>query len=396
MKLSSLIRILFIGTTLLSVSGQGRGRDREVDAGQGRGEGQNRDREENGGRGQGRNRDREEENGGRGQGQNRDREEENGGRGQGRNRDREEENEEPDRGRDQVEDEGRGQGRDREEDDEGLDDDKCWTCEQSSGCFECLSKSDNADGTMTVEIDFSGCKNEANIGWACCTGSNGPDGVFQEGDCDVPDSGCFGTNNRGRNPDGSKCENVSAMFVVVPSDASSVVINTHDGLTGNDAVPAVGADPMCAGQEFQGGRCAKRNSGITSHCLETIDLSRCPSSLPLPSPAPTPSPSVVKVSTVAPTTRGTETNEVTPMPTTLIPTGMPVATTLSPTAATDTHTSTPSSVTVTTSSPTEASDIPSLVPRSDAPSDVPTSFPTSNNNNETLGEDEEDEDEEDN
>jgi hypothetical protein len=237
---------------------------------------------------------------------------------------------------------------------------------------------------MTVEIDFSGCKNEANIGWACCTGSNGPDGVFQEGDCDV--SVCFGTNNRDRNPDGPKCENVSTMFVVVPSDAAAVVINTHDGLTGNDAVPAVGADRMCAGQEFQGGRCAKRNSGLTSHCLETIDLSRCPASLPLPSPAPTPTPSVV-VSTAAPTAVVTETNELTPMPTTVIPTGTPVATTLSPT--TRSPTSTPSSA---TDSPTEASDIPSLVPGSDAPSDVPTSFPTATNN-ETLGEDEEDEDE---
>ncbi len=169
----------------MSVSGQGRGRDREV----------------NGEQGQGRNREEDEE----------------PGREQGRNRDR---NEDERAGRNREENEGRGQDREEDDEDVGLDDDdKCWPCEQSSGCFECLSKSDNADGTITVEIDFSGCKNEANIGWACCTGSSGPDGVFQEGDCDVPDSGCFGTNNRARNPDGSKCENVSTMFFVVPSDA---------------------------------------------------------------------------------------------------------------------------------------------------------------------------------
>ena len=77
--------------------------------------------------------------------------------------------------------------------------------------------------------------------------------------------------------DGPKCEGVSSMFLLVPSEATSVVINTHDGRTGNDASPAIGADPMCAGREFQGGRCAKKDSGMTSHCLETIDLSSCPS-----------------------------------------------------------------------------------------------------------------------
>ncbi|GAX23326.1 hypothetical protein FisN_27Lh100 [Fistulifera solaris] len=174
-------------------------------------------------------------------------------------------------------------------------DDKCWTCEQSSGCFECLGISDNGDGTAMIELDFSDCKDADTIGWACCTGSMGPDDEFNSGACEVPPSGCFGKKNRSRDPDGGsvKCEGVSTMFLLVPSDATSVVINTHDGRTGNDASPAVGADPICAGREYQGGRCAARDNSVTAHCLETIDLSTCPTMDSLPMTAvPTPSPSV--------------------------------------------------------------------------------------------------------
>lgn len=180
----------------------------------------------------------------------------------------------------------RGRDRDRPRD----NDNKCWSCAPSPGCFECLSLSDNNDGTSTVELDFSQCKDADTIGWACCTGTNGPDNEFIPGDCEVPDGGCFDKNSRARDPkdDTAKCEGVSTMLLVLPSDATSVVINTHDGRTANDAFPAVGADPMCAGREFQGGRCATRDNSITAHCLETIDLSTCPSTDSLPT-TPTPS-----------------------------------------------------------------------------------------------------------
>ena len=170
----------------------------------------------------------------------------------------------------------------------------CWTCGQSpgSGCFECLSKSDNGNGTSTVELDFSGCKQD-DISWTCCTGSTGIDGVFDAGACDVPESGCFGKNNMASDPDGVKCEDVSIMFVLVPSDAVSVTINTHDGATRNNASPAVGADPMCAGQRYQGGRCATRTNSVTAHCLETIYLSTCPSITPAPSPKASSDPTLV-------------------------------------------------------------------------------------------------------
>ncbi len=68
----------------------------------------------------------------------------------------------------------------------------------------------------------------------------------------MPDSGCFGKGNFAFDPEPGtpKCEEVSIMFVLVPSDAVSVTINTHNGAARNNALPPVGADPVSAGQAY--------------------------------------------------------------------------------------------------------------------------------------------------
>lgn len=42
----------------------------------------------------------------------------------------------------------------------------CWTCNQSPGCFECISKINNSNGTYTIELDFRTAKETILVGRA--------------------------------------------------------------------------------------------------------------------------------------------------------------------------------------------------------------------------------------
>ncbi|GAX23325.1 hypothetical protein FisN_27Lh099 [Fistulifera solaris] len=259
----------------------------------------------------------------------------------------------------------------------------CWTCDQSPGCFECVSKANNGNGTSTVKLDFSGCKGD-DISWACCTGSTGPDNEFNAGECDVPDLGCFGKDDLATDPEGPKCETVSTMFVLVPSDAVSVTINTHDGAIRNSAVPPIGADPICAGEQYQGGRCATRNNRVTAHCLETIDLATCPADHPSIFLSEAPSKPVTKSPSISPTNVPTTTPSAQPTPIqtkspTLSPSNIPSAEpTLSPTKPPTVSPSiVPSSLShVPSAEPTLNPTKPPTVSPSIVPSTKPTPAPT--------------------
>ena len=158
----------------------------------------------------------------------------------------------------------------------------CWECPTETSpvadCITCAGKALVGD-ELEVVVDFEGCKDDA-ISWGCCTGSDGAAGACEAVKC------CDGVSCSGP-PDANrpKCETVTSMKVRVPSDATSITINTHDGQTVNEAGAL--ANEVCGGPGGpfnQGGGCSKDVSGATSHCVVVIDLATCPTSAPTASP----------------------------------------------------------------------------------------------------------------
>ena len=162
----------------------------------------------------------------------------------------------------------------------------CWECPTETSpvadCITCAGKALVGD-ELEVVVDFEGCKDDA-ISWGCCTGSDGAAGACEAVKC------CDGVSCSGP-PDANrpKCETVTSMKVRVPSDATSITINTHDGQTVNEAGAL--ANEVCGGPGGpfnQGGGCSKDVSGATSHCVVVIDLATCPTSAPTASPTALP------------------------------------------------------------------------------------------------------------
>jgi hypothetical protein len=131
-----------------------------------------------------------------------------------------------------------------------------------------LSKVDNGDGFSTFTMDFSGCKNE-DISWACCVASDGTNQF-----CEIAQGGCVNAQlDSSDSENGHKCETLSIVSMLVPSDATSVLINTHDGATYNGIPLEQVNTAVCGGNANEGGGCV--DLGGTAYCANIIDINDC-------------------------------------------------------------------------------------------------------------------------
>lgn len=126
--------------------------------------------------------------------------------------------------------------------------DVCRDCD----CYECTGDK-VVNGERIITISSESCKSSA-ISWQCCLGSSGGG----DGSCYVT-SGC---NKEGK----QKCEGVNSFDLKVPSDATSVQIQGHDGrFTGFET-----ADKARCGGTPNGGSCGKDSNGV---CTKSVDIS---------------------------------------------------------------------------------------------------------------------------
>jgi len=135
-------------------------------------------------------------------------------------------------------------------------------CAPCNACLTCTSLTDNGL-TKTVDLSAAGCKSGATISWAACRSSNAKSQLCTLLSCD-------GSQDLAYN----KCDGITKASFSIPSDATSIVVQLHDGqFSGTKSCTGVGgAAGQCSGGSK--GSCSSSVSGV---CEVTIDLnSACP------------------------------------------------------------------------------------------------------------------------
>lgn len=137
-------------------------------------------------------------------------------------------------------------------------------CIDCSNCAICTSKSFYDTGVVKVTIDVGSCKGSS-ISWFCCRGSQKPE-MTSDSFCDLYH--CNSPTLEDWESEKNKCNTVSVLEYLVPTDATSIIVQLHDGqFNGNVACTTPGA--CCGGS---GTSCPSATSGV---CQTTIDLSTC-------------------------------------------------------------------------------------------------------------------------
>lgn len=142
-------------------------------------------------------------------------------------------------------------------------------CVSCTNCAVCAERSFYSVGTFRVDINLSGCKGGSAISWACCKGST--TNALNDGFCNLYNCDAELSN---WDLDKEKCDETSTISFLVPSSATSITLQLHDGnFLGNIEPSFCSQSPgaCCGGTS---GACSNAPSGA---CQIMIDiLESCP------------------------------------------------------------------------------------------------------------------------
>jgi len=157
-------------------------------------------------------------------------------------------------------------------------------CQAQCGCMTCLDVQPDLlnpnNNNKIVTIGAGTCKsNGSNLSWMCCLGSadSNDNALTVATGCDLRDGSTSTTTAiDDANDDGNKVEGTTKLYVSVPTTATHVRIQAHDGQFGSDVQVVTS---VCGGNPTPGASScfgtAGENTGI---CDQVIDLSTCSTS----------------------------------------------------------------------------------------------------------------------
>eukprot|EP00808_Paulinella_micropora_P029376 g12549.t1 len=159
--------------------------------------------------------------------------------------------------------------------------DNCRILTSQKGCGQCVGRHHNpSTGKDEITIDFSGCKPQEAISWACCRGTNaGPNGYDSKNGIQNPTCALVNCDAKNRVTKQNKCEEIyGTMVYEVSPSATSIELQMHvppwgyptdqPWLTGNSA-------RGFTGRQTCGGNKGPHSPECDSICQFWLDLDTC-------------------------------------------------------------------------------------------------------------------------